>query len=207
MKQHDPGGCAARYAAHECVWGRAPDRLVVELAERFDLRGASILDAGCGEGRNAAFLASEGATVLAVDASVEALDNARSMLGTPPGVTWVNADLRVMEVESGSFDVVVLCSVSHWLPARVDVAKVLHRLQRGTRQGGVHAIVGFNDRVPYTRTSADSRDPCLIPHAWYLEQYDEWDCVVAEDLHKRHAHTGHPEIHEHAITRLLAVRR
>ena len=56
------------------------------LADSADLAGAHVLDLGCGEGKNAAFLATLGCVVQAWDISAAALDNAK--------VAWPDVPVR-----------------------------------------------------------------------------------------------------------------
>src|SRR3954453_10231067 len=89
------GGYDDGYSACPCFWGTRPGTLVRQIADRLsDFRGLRVLDAGCGEGKNAVFLSELGATVLATDVSVRAIANARAAWGPTPGIEW-----RVASVE------------------------------------------------------------------------------------------------------------
>lgn len=77
-----------RYAASELVWSAGPNQTVVD--EVSGLVPATALDLGCGEGRNALWLAEHGWAVTAVDFSPVAIDKARAW-ATRRGV-----DLRLL---------------------------------------------------------------------------------------------------------------
>ena len=78
-----------RYRGTDSVWGTAPNRWV--QAECADLAVGTAVDLACGEGRNAAWLASLGWQVFAVDFSAVAL--AKGAEHEPTGrVTWVLDD-------------------------------------------------------------------------------------------------------------------
>ena len=70
------GGCGFRYRSAACAWGRDPDRIVPVFAEMLSPGRQQVLDVGCGEGRNALWLAGAGITVHAVDIDAEALGRA-----------------------------------------------------------------------------------------------------------------------------------
>jgi SAM-dependent methyltransferase len=86
----------ARYASAPAIWsGRPNPQLVAEAA---DLAPSTALDAGCGEGADAVWLAERGWQVTAVDISAVALqraaDHARSRGPDVAGkITWRRADL------------------------------------------------------------------------------------------------------------------
>src|SRR4051812_15348151 len=61
-----------RYGSTERVWSGAPNPQLV--AEVSDLRPGTVLDAGCGEGGDAHWLAARGWQVTALDVSAVALD-------------------------------------------------------------------------------------------------------------------------------------
>lgn len=76
--------------------------MLAQLPE--DLRGARILDAGCGTGAMAVELAQRGADVVAVDISPALVDiAAKRMPANLPGqITWIAGDM--LEATDGGFD-------------------------------------------------------------------------------------------------------
>lgn len=86
-------GCGYDQAYRRCpnLWGLNPARLVVEACSQVKIPGRC-LDLGCGEGKNASFAASAGQVVTAVDASREALKNAKSLFGHVANITWQHVD-------------------------------------------------------------------------------------------------------------------
>jgi len=71
------GGYDDGYRRSPCFWGTTPGSLVRLLADLVpSFEGFQILDAGCGEGKNAIFFAQRGAAVKAIDVSSLAFQNA-----------------------------------------------------------------------------------------------------------------------------------
>jgi 2-polyprenyl-3-methyl-5-hydroxy-6-metoxy-1,4-benzoquinol methylase len=201
----DEGGCDNRYRTATCVWGTEPDPILEELAQRVPLHDAKVLDAGCGEGRHAAFLARQGARVLATDVSELAIERAARTF-PDERIVWACADLRAMPAPEATYDGVVNISVLHWLRSEPEARTVLDRLRGATRPGGWHVVVAFNAREPYHLTGPDTREPYLLDHDWFREQYAGWELVSFSDTDLAHAHTGHEEQHTHAVTQLIALR-
>jgi 2-polyprenyl-3-methyl-5-hydroxy-6-metoxy-1,4-benzoquinol methylase len=105
----------AVYAREGKRWGDGPGELArvaaAELRGRPHLR---ILDAGCGYGRDALFLARElGAVVVGVDPASEAIELARA--ATPPGAALEFRTCGVEDVSDGPYDVVLVSNVYHVL--------------------------------------------------------------------------------------------
>src|SRR5439155_15900544 len=89
--------------------------------------GIRALDAGCGEGKNALCISADGAEVLAVDVSHEAITNAVRAWGCSKGVTWVVADIRNMDFARASFDVVVAYGLLHCLASQAEISMMITR--------------------------------------------------------------------------------
>lgn len=87
----------------------APQPVVVAWEDAGRFRG-HVLDAGCGTGGNALFLAAHGFRVTAVDIAPTAIDTARSRGG---GVEWVVGDAAAF---TGRFDTVLASALFHCLP-------------------------------------------------------------------------------------------
>ncbi len=104
-----------RYADKEFVWTVDPNRFLV--AEAGGLASGRALDLGCGEGRNAVWLAEQGWQVTAVDFSEVGLDKARR-LASARGVriTWVLADVTTYRPKADAYDLVLMCYLQ--LPTR-----------------------------------------------------------------------------------------
>jgi len=94
-----------------------------------DVEGKRVLDAGCGAGRYAAWLADRGADVVGVDASEAMLDRARERVGD--GATFRRADLgdSLDFAADGEFDGVVsslvLDYVADWRATFGEFARLL----------------------------------------------------------------------------------
>ncbi len=96
-----------RYSGTELLWTAAPNRILVGEVEQ--LPAGRALDIGCGEGRNAVWLAEKGWRVTGVDFSDVALDKARRLAeARAVSVEWVLADLRSYQPEPGVYDLVVV---------------------------------------------------------------------------------------------------
>ena len=109
------GGYEAGYLACPCFWGRDPGRLVRHLSKYLaDFRNIIVLDAGCGEGKNAAFLAKQGAHVRAVDVSEAAIRNGISAFDVREGaIRWEIGDIRTIDLGGEEYDVVIAYGLLH----------------------------------------------------------------------------------------------
>lgn len=74
-----------------------------------DLRGAHVLEMGCGEGRLTEGIAREAAHVLAFDPDAEAVEQARQVLPADLAdrVSFLVASAGQLEIAPGSFDLVI----------------------------------------------------------------------------------------------------
>ncbi|MCZ7526828.1 MAG: methyltransferase domain-containing protein [Acidimicrobiia bacterium] len=146
-----------RYEGRELLWTAEANRFVV--AEISGLQPGVALDLGCGEGRNAVWLAEQGWLVTAVDFSHVALDKARR-LADQRGVTveWVQADLLEFEPGAGAFDLVLVAYVQ--LPT-VERRRVLGRATAALASGGTLLVVG-HDLTNLTEGHGGPQDPSVL---------------------------------------------
>lgn len=103
--------------------------------------GMTVLDAGCGGGRNLVYLLREGCEVFAMDASAEAIAHLRSVASTlAPGLPAEN--FRVETVEAMSFpdefvDVVLSNAVLHFARDDAHFEAMVQSMWRRLRPGGL----------------------------------------------------------------------
>lgn len=167
------------------------------------MAGLDVLDAGCGEGKNAIFLDSLRADVIAIDISHSAISNGRRFWPASNQVSWVVGDISRSPVKR-SFDLVVAYGLLHCLPDLRSVKNTVARLQEVTREGGWHIVCSFNDRHQELNEAHEGFQPCLIPHSEFLHMYRNWavEYESDEDLLETHPHNLIP--HQHSMTRLIA---
>lgn len=146
------------------------DRMRALMLSRLpeDLRGARVLDAGCGTGAMTEELALRGATVMAADISPKLVQIARDRLpeGLRPQASFHAGDMT--DPALGHFDFVVAMDSLIYYDA-ADIARTLHSLAK--RSGAVVFTVA--PRTPLLMgmwhvgklfPRAD-RSPVMVPHA------------------------------------------
>lgn len=122
--------------------GSSPDTLVTVLRSfAAEMKGAHVLDLGCGTGAVSVALAKElGARVLGVDALAPLLDEARrraESAGVSNLVTFRGSDLRPMLAAEGRFDAVTWMAMGSLLG---DLQETVRQLRRVVRKGGLVMI-------------------------------------------------------------------
>jgi SAM-dependent methyltransferase len=165
-----------RYRSHRPHGARTPSPHLVAATEQ--LEPGTALEAGCGEGANAVWLARRGWQVTAVDISPTALrrarDHAESAGIAPPGrVDWVEADLTQLEPTGTPFDLVT----AHYVHTSGGLDELILRLARAVAPGGILLVVGHDPTDAHSRnhggagvsfTPADAAAG-LDPKAWEVE--------------------------------------
>lgn len=175
-------GARAEHHAHHGIWSGEPNAQLV--AQAADLPPGRALDAGCGEGADAVWLAGRGWDVTAVDFSRTALARAQARSAD---VRWRHEDLTVWTPEAGAYDLVSAQFVH--LPGLLEL---YGRLATGVAPGGSMLIVGHDPtdeagphrpQVPGMFFTADEVAGSLDP--------GEWEVLVADARERAgHAHEG-----------------
>ncbi len=150
---------------------RGRDEMRAQMLSRLpdDLRGARVLDAGCGAGQMSAELAARGADVVAVDISPSLVEIAAARLpeGLSGQVQFLSGDM--LSHDLGRFDhVLAMDSLIYY--DRHDIARALDTLARRT-QGNIVFTVAPRTPLLMTMWRAgqlfprSDRSPTMIPHA------------------------------------------
>jgi tellurite methyltransferase len=204
MKQNK-GGYDDGYTKCRCFWGTTPGSLLKRLTafcQNFD--GLQVLDAGCGEGKNAAYLASLGASVRAVDVSSAAISNALATWGDIHGIVWEVADLRESAFPENHYDISIAYGLMHCLSSPQEIQAATQALKATTKAGGFILVCAFNDRHQELSAAHPDFDPTLVSHSFHMNLYSDWSILFSEDadLFETHPHNNIP--HTHSLTRLIA---
>lgn len=146
-----------RYDTSALVWTGEPNRFLA--AEAADLPPGRALDLGCGEGRNAIWLAGRGWEVTAVNFSGVALDKARRIADAAGArVEWVQADLTAYAPAPESADLVAVVYVH--LPPQ-ESARMLAGAATALAPGGTLLVIG-HDLLNLSEGVGGPREPSVL---------------------------------------------
>lgn len=120
-----------------------PTPFVSELKERGLIHG-DVLDAGCGTGENALYLATYNHRVIALDGAPSAIEKARAKaVARCIEADFRVADARDLEGFQADFDTIIDSGFFHVLGRKSDRQRYANSLRRACRQGGILYLLAF----------------------------------------------------------------
>lgn len=174
--------CAAEHYFHK-KYGMSATHSAVVAAQDIVPAGKA-LDMGCGQGRNALFLALKGFEVTAADHNPQALHNVAQLARDEDlTVHTLEYDLNAADLQ-GQFDYIVATVVLMFLmPQRIP--DVIENMKQHTNPGGYHLIVSAMDTEDF---------PCPMPFPFKFKEgelktyYRDWELAeYREELGAMHA--------------------
>jgi SAM-dependent methyltransferase len=179
-----------RYSAAGYAYGRAPNEF---LAARVDaIPPGPVLDLGCGEGRNAVFLAERGYAVTAVDQSAAGLRKAEQLAAERGvAITTVQADLGKFVIRPDHWAGIV--SIFCHLPKAIRLP-LYASVVRGLRPDGVLLMEAYTPAQVGRGTGGPSDPDWMMSLDRLKEEFPSLEWVLAEererDVREGSFHTG-----------------
>jgi SAM-dependent methyltransferase len=165
------------------------------MREVSDLAPGAALDAGCGAGAEAIWLAARGWQVTAADIATEALARAAERAaasGIAGRVQWVEADLSTWEPHA-TYDLVT----THYAHPAMPQLEFYDRIASWVAPAGTLLIVGHLHHEDHASTTVHGHDETEPPASASVTAADitarldpiAWQVVTAQEAHR--AMTGH----------------
>ena len=183
------------------LFGSSPNKTITEFENLFDKNGV-ILDVGCGDGKNAVYLARQGfENIDAFDLSEAAIEKLKRISNKEK--LKINAQVKSLQEFNfeKQYDLVLSFGVYHFVPEQEWKSFIL-KAQQNTKRGGVHIIQMFNDSLPPT--------PDIAPYAVGMAKdgelkdlYQDWEILQFMSYEFEEEHPGVP-LHKHASNKLVA---
>jgi SAM-dependent methyltransferase len=163
------------------------------MATAGNLVAGRALDAGCGHGSEALWLAQRGWQVTAVDFAASALAHGRSTAGAlgpdiAGRIDWVEGDLAMWRPKVGSYELVI----SLYVHVTGSIAEMVSRLASGVAPGGTLLLVGHLPIDPTTgaETPAAGQVQVTVEAALAVLHPEHWETLIAEDRPRVQAGSG-----------------
>lgn len=173
------------YKAPEYYWGTEPSSLCLKIIERLPpVRPYRVLDVGCGEGKDAVFMARCGYDVTAFDVAQAGVEKAKRL--ADKANVFIDAFVAdVNEYRPGEeYDVVFSSGVLHYIRPQLR-AEIFESYKAHTAPGGLHAMNVFVQK-PFIAPPPEKEDSYgwksgelfTLYHDWRLEHVEEkiFDC-------------------------------
>jgi tellurite methyltransferase len=193
----------AGYAAAGVSTMGGPNHDIVELTAALPPR-ARVLDLGCGEGRNALYLAGLGHRVHAMDISAAGIAKLRTLAGSLDLVAEVG-DLNTFQVK-GEWDLVMAHGVIDYLD-NATWRRLCADIREHTAPGGFNAYTCmlFTDEFPEPEEFRRAGFKHSLAPGELVSTYAGWEICRHDRYVKWDQHPGIP-IHCHPVDKLVARR-
>lgn len=186
-----------------CMGGPSPE--IVEIAPALR-RKSLVVELGCGEGRNALYLAQLGHRVIATDISEAAISKLNRLAGDL-GVDITSSVAPVEEFLPPAYlDVFIAHSVLHFTERAVWKTLVAALMDR-TRAGGVHCFTNTLDQpehpIPAESLACGHKKSFSRGELEAIYTLAGWELLRSDHYIKWDSHPGIP-IHSHCIEKVVA---
>jgi tellurite methyltransferase len=187
-------------------WGEKPSAIcdrVIDTLKPDKNRGLTLLDIGCGEGRNAIYFAKKGFNVTGLDYSKPGLEKAKNK-ARKEGVNLeiIHADIRSYTIKE-TYDVLFSTGTLHYLPDDIKKEKFSHFKEK-TSDSGLNVFTVFVKK-PFIEKAPDHEEN-VYPYrsGELLTYYWDWEIIFGIEEIFDCMSGGIP--HKHAVNRIIARR-
>ena len=191
-----------KYDSDDYYWGKRPSIMCERIVKAMPpAAGITLLDIGCGEGRNAVYLARQGYTVSAFDISPNGIDKALRY-AREAGVTVDAFVANINEYRLDKpYDILFATGSLHYMPPEVR-DEVFANYRQFTNPNGLNALSVFVTK-PFIEPAPDAEKTA---HPWksgeLFMQYHDWMIEFCDEEIFDCTSGGIP--HRHAVNRILA---
>lgn len=201
------GGYDIGYKACPNFWGDNPGSLILKLEElNLKYKNLKVLDLGCGEGKNAIYLAKKGCYVDAFEISEFAISNAKKKIDKSLKINIQQCDVLNLNLAPNSYNVIISYGLFHCFESKAQVNILINNCLNSLKREGYLILCAFNSREQDLSAHPGFK-PLLIDHQDYLKYFNNHNIIFEtdEDLYETHPHNKIP--HVHSLTRLIIQKK
>ncbi len=193
-----------RYSTPDYYWGIPPSSLCYEIMKlRPPVKPLKVLDIGCGEGKDAVFLARNGYIVTAFDLSEAGIEKGKKLAEKcNTCVDFFKADITDFRITE-CYDIIFSSGVFHFIPPEIR-PEIADNLKEHTTENGLHTINVFVDK-PFVKVPPDKAVHRFHWHSGELFMlYHDWKLHKTEEIIFNCNSGGIP--HQHCMDIMIAER-
>lgn len=191
-----------RYKGAGSIWGNDPSSIVVKASPHFPL-ASTVLDLGCGEGRNAIYAASQGHRVVAIDSSFEGIKKVKAR-AKKEGISLISDVIEINEYVSRCPDYDVILGV-HILQffSEQKIPSIINHIKDKTKPGGINVIASFISKGERHKAFQAKHSRYVFETGELKSYYDNWEILHYEEYFGAVEDHGEGP-HQHLVVELIA---
>lgn len=189
------------YRTEDYYWGTKPSSLCLAILELLPpTRPLTVLDIGCGEGKDAVFLARCGYRVSGFDLAESGIEKARRLADRAKvDVDFFRADVLDHRLETG-FDILFSSGTLHYIKPELR-GEIFANYKAHTNPGGLHAMNVFVEK-PFIPPAPEKETAYLWKSGELFSFYHDWYFARCSETVFPCNSSGIP--HRHAMDILIA---
>ncbi len=188
------------YKKEEMYWGLKPAKLVKAIL-KYKSSG-TVLDIGCGEGRNAVFLAKKGFDVTGIDISKKGIEKmnllAKKMNIKVKGIV---EDIQKFKFDK-KYDVILSIATFPFLKKK-EIKKVISKIKENTKENGLNAILSFTTKDYFF----GNKQMYFFKENELKEYYRDWNILIYKEFMTKPEKHGDGVYHRHGVSVILAQKK
>lgn len=193
------------YQSDKLYWGEKPSKTCDQLIKHYPAKERTkLLVVGCGEGRNAIYLAKQGYNVSAFDLSLAGIDKTKLMAKrNDVSLDAFVADIRDHRL-SESLDIIFSTGALHYVEEPIR-SELIENYKAHTSVGGLHVLSVFVDD-PSLEPAPDAEASAHLWRSGELKSlYSDW--LIESEIAEIFDCNSGGKPHQHAVNRIIARTR
>jgi len=167
------------------------------------LSGGSILDLGCGQGRDSLFLAKNDFLVTAIDSSEVAINQIKVKKNefSFDNLELICGDISDFKIENGKYDAIICRNVLNFLD-KEKALKIINNIKTNSKNGAYIVIDVFTKDDP--SFISDNKFVCYFEEQELLKIFSDFKIVYyLENIILDHGHPGFETPHKHGVSKII----
>lgn len=195
------------YNNNKALWGEPPNPLIFLVYNNFKPE-SFFLDLGCGQGRDALFMAKNNFNVTAIDSSPVAIDQLKEQVTQHnlKNIRAINTDVSQFEIKKNKYDIIQCINALSFLP-KVKTLKLIVAIQEKIKNKGFILISAFTEKDPLANKFTDKeryfyREQELLKLFKGYKIIYYWENLILDKGHPGNVKFIQP--HHHGIVKIIA---
>lgn len=190
------------YKNNNNVWGSEPNKLLQKIYNQANA-GSEFLDLGCGQGKEAFFLAKKGFNVTAVDSSKVAIKQIKEKAEKNKlPIRAICRNATNYKIKNSKYDIIAAMNVLQFLE-KEEVMNLIKNIKTGLKNNGLIVLSAF------TTKDASRQSKKKLRYYFKSEEMKRYfkDFKILYYSEKIISDSGHPSMpwpHQHGIVEMIA---